>query len=119
MVSPNFSDDKFNTEELILKIYLSGKLNIYNSSELFIFIKIMEEGGLNKVLLNLRDLEEIDSTGIGILIKIINFLKINNKKIVMTDVPSKILKVLKIVKVEKLVKIFNTDDDSLAFLQAE
>jgi anti-sigma B factor antagonist len=115
--SPNFSHDQFNIEELTLKVCLSGRFDLYNSSELYTFIKIIKDGGLNKVLLNLDKLKEIDSTGIGTLMKTISLLKGDRGKIALTDVPDSILKVLKLVKVDTMVEIFNTEDDSLSYFK--
>lgn len=113
----NFTPEQFNTEKLILKISLTGTLDSYNSLELFIFIKIINEGGLNHILLNLNNLDDVDSSGIGVLIQSANLLRLNNGEIAMFKVPDKILKIFKVVKLDKLVKIFNSEDDSISYLK--
>lgn len=114
---PNFSTERFETDKLVLQIFLSKNFDIYNSLELFLFVKVLETGGLNKIVLDLANLEYIDSSGIGVLIKGTKLLRARRGDIVLLNVPDSVKKVFGLIKLERLIRIFNTESDAISYLR--
>jgi anti-anti-sigma factor len=114
---PNFSTERFETDKLVLQIFLTKNFDIYNSMELFLFVKVLETGGLNKILLDLENLDYIDSSGIGVLIKGTKVLRARKGEIAMLNVPESVKKVFGLIKLERLIRIFNSETDALSYLR--
>lgn len=64
-------------------------------------------GGSKKIVLNLRDVTYIDSSGLGVMISSHTTASQNNAKLKMTNIPQKILDLLYITK---LITVFETSD---------
>lgn len=94
-------------EEEILNVLLSGDLDI-NSVEKF------KEDILEKyenmdcdIVINLKDLEYIDSTGIGAIMTVYNEVKKKNKVLTVKNANRNIAKLFKITELDK---IFNMEE---------
>lgn len=94
-------------EEEILNVLLSGDLDI-NSVEKF------KEDILEKyenmdcdIVINLKDLEYIDSTGIGAIMTVYNEVKKKNKVLTVENANRNIAKLFKITELDK---IFNMEE---------
>jgi anti-sigma B factor antagonist len=64
--------------------------------------------GKIRIIIDLQNVEWMNSSGLGILIGVITTLKNNNGKLVVTNVSDRILNLLKITK---LVSVFEIKDD--------
>lgn len=77
-------------------IDLSGSLDIYTATDL----KTLFEGLItktdNKVIINLEKLSYIDSSGIGMLIKLMNFVKERDGQFLLTNMKPPMAKVFKV-----------------------
>jgi anti-sigma B factor antagonist len=113
----NFFSDHLEDDKCIIFLSLQNRFDIYSSTELFAFVKILIKGGIIKIMLNLQDLDYIDSSGIGTLIKITKALRAAKGDLVLINVSDDIKKVFSLVKLERMINMFSTEFDAIGFLR--
>jgi anti-sigma B factor antagonist len=91
-------------------IDLSGSLDIYTATDL----KTLFEGIINqkdnKVIINLEKLSYIDSSGIGMLIKLMNFVKERDGQFLLTNMKPPMAKVFKVAGLTSYFKFLGDKD---------
>ena len=85
---------------------VSGEMDLYNSYKLKELIAKMLERQIKCIVLNLEEVEYIDSSGIGALIYICSTLKKYNLKLYITNHGS----VKKVIELTKLMGFFPITD---------
>ncbi len=70
----NLSSDQEDNDRLVLKIFLNKSIDIYNSRELFLFLKKIINGGIKRIIIDVQELEYVDSMGVGVFIKVTKML---------------------------------------------
>lgn len=96
-------DSKVEDDKLVL--YPKGELDVYNSS------KFKEEAleiyNKNKldIIIDGKELEYLDSTGLGSLIYLLKILKNDEKKIIIKNLSSSIEKLFVITKLDEMFEI--------------
>lgn len=94
-------------EEEILNVLLSGDLDI-NSVEKFKEDILEKYENMDRdIVINLKDLEYIDSTGIGAIMTVYNEVKKKNKVLTVKNANRNIAKLFKITELDK---IFNMEE---------
>lgn len=85
---------KKNNTEMVIEI--NGSLDVYTSMDFKEFLEKNVEAQTKNVILNMKNLTYIDSSGIGTLIKEMNFTKDMGGELILTHMKPQIEKVLKI-----------------------
>lgn len=94
-------------EEEHLNVFLSGDLDI-NSVETFKDDILEKSKNIDKdVIIDLKDLEYIDSTGIGAIMTVYNDVKKKNRSLTVKNANRNIAKLFKITELDK---IFNMEE---------
>lgn len=94
-------------EEEILNVLLSGDLDI-NSVEKFKEDILEKYENMDRdIVINIKDLEYIDSTGIGAIMTVYNEVKKKNKVLTVKNANRNIAKLFKITELDK---IFNMEE---------
>ncbi|QUY65549.1 STAS domain-containing protein [Helcococcus kunzii] len=94
-------------EEENLNVFLSGDLDI-NSVETFKDDILEKNENIDKdVIIDLKDLEYIDSTGIGAIMTVYNDVKKKNRSLTVKNANRNIAKLFKITELDK---IFNMEE---------
>lgn len=106
-------DESINYDSMIFKIDGGARLDMNNSKELFIFITSLINGGAVKILLNLKDLEFIDSSGIGVIISLVKAIRKKKGDLRIANIPTAIKDVFRIVNLQNFVKSFNTEGEAI------
>ncbi len=94
----------------IYEIYLEGQLDLYKCPELKSKIKNIIEDGYRYLIFDMSNLNYIDSSGIGTLIQISNWIKNRNGLIVFTNIQGNVEKIFELTKLNEFFII----KDSLA-----
>lgn len=114
---PNIPKDQVTNDNLIVKISLRESIDLYNSMELYMFLKAMITGNLKKILLDVAKLDYIDSSGIGAFIKITKIVRGAKGDIVLINVSDKVNKVFSLVKLQRLIGIYPTEKEAISHLR--
>ena len=75
-------------------IYLKGELDIHNSKTLDDTLQKLQNR--SKIILNMKEMQYIDSTGLGTIAKNAKLLAANSGEIIIYDSPSRVRKIFEI-----------------------
>jgi anti-sigma B factor antagonist len=93
------------------RVDLSGEVDIFNSGELKnTLTQLMEEQSAD-LCLDCKNLEYIDSTGLGALVGVLKHIKSHGKEVRLLSVKPNILKLLAITNLDKVFIIEESDKD--------
>lgn len=93
-----------NTDEFLV-LYPQGELDVYNTKKFKEKSIKFYEKDKKDILFDCKDLEYLDSTGLGSLIYILKEVEKNNNKIVIENLNPSIMKLFKITKLEDMFEI--------------
>ena len=114
---PNITSEQDDNDKILLKINLENRIDFDNSRDLFIFLKKIINGGIKKIIFDLKKLEYIDSMGVGVFIKITKTLRQINGHMILINVPENISKVFGLSKVQQFFNIADSEEKALEHLQ--
>ena len=100
-------------DRLIFKIQYPQTVDIENSRSLFILLNNLIAGGAKKILIDARDLEYIDSAGIGNIISIAKLIRNHGGDIILASPSIDIMTVFKVINLQNFIKIFNTQGEAI------
>ena len=94
-------------------IDVSGEMDLYNSYKLKDLIMKMIEKKIGMMVINMQEVEYIDSSGIGALIYICSTLKKKNLKLYITNIHGSVKKVIELTKLMGFFPITNSLEEAL------
>lgn len=100
-------------DRLIFKIQYPKRVNIENARQLFILLNNLAAGGAKKILIDLLELEYIDSVGIGNLISIAKLIRKNDGDIILSSPSGDIMTVFKVINLPGFIKVFNSQGEAI------
>ncbi|MCX7025510.1 MAG: anti-sigma factor antagonist [Spirochaetes bacterium] len=98
-------------------IDVNGEMDLYNSYKLKELVMKMLEKKVEKFIINLENVDYIDSSGIGALIYICSTIKKMNFRLIITNIHGSVKKVIELTKLMGYFPITNSIDE--AILQME
>ena len=105
-------------KKAIIRVDIKGSLDNNNSHEFEFIMNTLINGGVRKILLDIDDLQYLDSTGIGVLITITKKLRKENGEIAITRYTGQVLTILKPINMEKFIQFFPSVEEGISFLQS-
>lgn len=104
--------------DYICKLNIRGNISIENAHEIAVLAKALMDGGFKRMIFNLENLNYIDSTGIGTIIRIKkNCMQSGCGEIVLYNVPPKINEVFDLVNLKDFVKISYSEQKAIEYLK--
>ena len=105
-------------DDYICRLTMRGSLGIDNAHETAVLVKAMIQGGMRRFILNMENLTYVDSTGIGVIIRIKKNLLAANGDLVLYNVPPKVIEVFDLVNLKEFIRIFYSEQKALEFLRS-
>lgn len=99
-------ESKIYDKEKFLLIEVKGDLDIYSEDEFRSFIEKEIEGADKDMVIDIKDLDYLDSTGLGLFMKIYKISKEKDKTVSIINPKENILKLFKITD---LTDVFNME----------
>lgn len=99
-------ESKIYDKEKFLLIEVKGDLDIYSEDEFRSFIEKEIEGADKDMVIDIKDLDYLDSTGLGLFMKIYKIAKEKDKTVSIINPKENILKLFKITD---LTDVFNME----------
>jgi anti-sigma B factor antagonist len=99
-------------------IDVQGELDLYNSYKLKELLTKMLEKKIERFIINLDEVEYIDSSGIGALIYIFSTLKKLNHKLVITNIHGSVKRVIEMTKLMEFFPLTETLDEAIKMVGA-
>jgi anti-sigma B factor antagonist len=108
---------KIKKEDSILIVLLSGNLmNKFQIQELLNDIEFHASDGVKKLIIDLTEMEYMNSTGLSILINIFTQTRNKGGEVIITNIPEKISQLLVITKLNSIFNIEETVEDAKKIL---
>ena len=92
-------------------------MDLYNSYKLKDLIIKMLDKKVNKFIINLNDVEYIDSSGIGALIFICSTLKKSNLNLYISNIRGSVKKVIELTKLTGYLPLIGTVQEALELMK--
>jgi anti-sigma B factor antagonist len=100
-------------------IDVQGELDLYNSYKLKELLAKMLEKKIERFIINLDEVEYIDSSGIGALIYIFSTLKKLNHKLAITNIHGSVKRVIEMTKLMGFFPLAETLDEAIKMVGDE
>src|SRR5215468_5883921 len=108
------SDASFRDVGAVTIVDLSGVLRLGESSNVLRrVINDLIAKQRHRIVLNFRNVSEIDSAGVGELIAAYTALKNNHGRLKLLNPPKKICDVLELTKLSKVVEVYTKEESAL------
>jgi anti-sigma B factor antagonist len=109
--------DKNTGNNIAVKINAADVYDIDGAAEISILFKILIEGGVQKIIIDMDGLEFIDSRGITTLIAAAKQIRENKGDIVLVHVPEKIERIFLPVNLQRYIKIYASIGEAIQYLK--
>lgn len=109
--------DPLNYDNSIFMVKAVNVLDMGESEKMLMLLKTLGTGGAKFMLVDMKDLEFIDSGGIGVLINIAKLLRSKKGDIAMLNVSSRIENIFNPIKLQRFIKIFGTLQECVHYFQ--
>ncbi|MDD4202920.1 MAG: anti-sigma factor antagonist [Candidatus Omnitrophica bacterium] len=94
-------------------LYVKGEMDLNSSPEIKkIFDKVFLTKE-NKILINFKDMQYIDSSGLATIVDFFKSIKENKGQLVLCELSEKIKKLFVITRLDKLFKILDTEEQAI------
>jgi len=97
----------------IYVIDINGEMDLYNSYKLKDLVVKMLEKGMKSLIINLEQVDYIDSSGIGALIYICSMMKKMNLRLLIVNVRGSVKRVIELTKLTEYFPIADTIEDAI------
>lgn len=94
-------------------IHMQGKLTINNAQDLFSRMELLMKSGGKKILLNMSDLEFIDSTGLGTIIRLHKMINENQCQLRLSNLQPKIMRIVELTRLDNIFSLYKTQTEAL------
>ena len=98
-------------------IDVNGEMDLYNSYKLKELVMKMLEKNVKNFIINLEQVDYIDSSGIGALIYICSTMKKMNLKFAISNVHGSVKKVIELTKLMGCFPIANSVEEALLMIK--
>lgn len=94
-------------------IDVNGEMDLYNSYKLKELVMKMLEKKVERFIINLENVDYIDSSGIGALIYICSTIKKMSLKLIITNIHGSVKKVIELTKLMGYFPITNSIEEAI------
>lgn len=100
-------------------VYLKGRLDVHQVDEVEKEIKtLLNSETSSHLIINLKDIDYVSSSGIGMFVTVMNILKQRDKKFCICSLNSSVKRIMEIVEMNVLFNIFRDETESFEFLNS-
>lgn len=93
-------------------LVIEGEVDVYTSPQLKQDIIELAEKGIKHLIINLSEVEYLDSTGLGVLIGGLKRLRENNGNMVLVGPGMRISRIFEITGLDKIFDIYATEQEA-------
>ena len=97
----------------------AGEININSLTETRTKVESFKIEQYDKIIIDLEKVSFFDNSGLGYLVVLIKQVKMNQGHIVFCSPNNLVRRLLNTIRIDKYVKIFDTQEEALGFLQEQ
>lgn len=109
--------EKINFNSIVFRLHPVEGDDNGNIAALWPLLVTMVRGGAVKVLLDMQDVDFIDSRGIGIIINSAKHLRTIKGDIVLINISEKISRIFDVLNINRIIKVFDSEEDAMHHLK--
>ncbi len=94
-------------------VQVSGEVDLYNVSELKRALFSITDGKHASVIVDMKNVNYMDSSGIGALVAGQKKMRAHNGKFALMNIHEDVLNILKLATLDRFFKIYETEDEIL------
>lgn len=104
----------------ITVVYLQGRFDVYLTEKIEKeIVRLIDDDHSSDFIFNLRDVEYLSSSGIGLFVSVMVKLKKRAKTLVLCEMNSSVKKILDLVEMSTLFNIYKSEAEALEFLKRQ
>ena len=111
-ISPRFNK-KNDYSVLIYKINFPKTSTIDRLNDYVVFFNTLIDAGVKKIIINMKNVEYVDSSSIGLLINITKIFRKAGGDLLITNVTSDIKGTFDVIKLKEFIVIMNKDIEAI------
>jgi anti-sigma B factor antagonist len=100
-------------QENVVIISLSGRLDLSNGGKLKDEVKKVLASGKTSVHLNLKEVEFVNSSGLGALVSIMKEIRLQRGRLTLSDLADYVQEIFDITQLSHIFEIFTTEEEAL------
>jgi anti-sigma B factor antagonist len=104
-------------ENIAVKINAADVYDVDGAAEISILFRVLIDGGVQRIIIDMEGLEFIDSRGITTLIVAARQIRERKGDIVLINVPEKIERIFTPVNLHRYIKSYAGIDDAIQYLK--
>ncbi len=107
-------------QEINSKTYVivpGEEIEVFNASELKDEIMKLIESGYLKIVMDLRNVEYMDSSGLGVIVSTLKKIKTVNGKLIISSPRSSIKQIFELTSLDKVFNVYETLEEALKDLE--
>ncbi len=112
-LSQEGAEDPENPEGYAAKLTLRGSLSLEGTAEISLIAKTILKGGVRRLLLNMENASTVDSSGIGLIIRIKKLYKAQEGHFALLNVPPKVDEAFDLVNLKEYIPIFYSEEKAV------
>ncbi len=105
-------------EDMVAVLTLSGRLDLANGNKLKDEIKTILDNGKTAIHLCMKDLEFVNSSGLGAMVSIMKEIRLRRGRLTLSDMADYVREVFDITQLSHIFEIFPTEEEALHSYQA-
>lgn len=104
-------------EDLVVVLTLTGRLDLANGNKLKDEIKTVLDGGSTAIHLCMKELEFVNSSGLGAMVSIMKEIRLQHGRLTLSDLADYVREVFDITQLSHIFEIFSTEEEALRSYQ--
>jgi len=100
-------------EDMVAVLSLSGRLDLANGNKLKDEIKTILDNGKTAIHLCMKDLEFVNSSGLGAMVSIMKEIRLRRGRLTLSDMVDYVHEVFDITQLSHIFEIFPTEEEAL------
>ncbi len=93
---------------------LAGKLDLANAAKLKDAVKELLEQEKNQIHLNMKDVDFINSSGLGALVSLMKEIRVHKGRMTLSDLAPYVNEIFEITQLSHVFEIYKSCDEALA-----
>lgn len=94
--------------------YLKGRIDVHMASEIEAALqKIIRENPQHNIILNLKDVEYMSSSGLRVFVSLMRMLRENSRALKLTNLSIAVKKVFEVVELMDMFEIYESEEAAL------
>ncbi len=110
-------DIKRKDKDNVTVLTLSGRLDLGNGNKLKECVKEILDSERTSIHINLKEVEFVNSSGLGSLVSIMKETRLNRGRLTLSDMADYVREIFDITQLSHIFEIFQTEEEALSSFQ--